>query len=176
MIFTETPLKGAFLIDPESQTDVRGLFARTYCKREFEAHGLQFEIVQSNLSLNLKAGTLRGLHFQREPVAEPKLIRCVRGKLYCVIIDLRASSIRYGEHLAIELTAGTHRALFIPKSFASGFQTLADETIVEYHMGEFYAPELAAGYRYDDPAFSIVWPLPIRVISKQDLSWPAFRA
>ncbi|MBA3544391.1 MAG: dTDP-4-dehydrorhamnose 3,5-epimerase [Chthoniobacterales bacterium] len=174
MIFTKTPLAGACVIDLDRHRDARGFFARSFCQREFAAHGLNREIRQCNLSFNHKAGTLRGLHFQKAPGAEAKLIRCVRGAIHDVIIDLRPASETYGQHFAVTLDAGRRRALFVPESFAHGFQTLEDESEVEYQMTNFYAPEYAAGYRYDDRAFAIVWPLPVSVISEPDLAWPPF--
>lgn len=174
MIFTETSLKGAFLLDLEPRTDSRGFFARTYCRREFEEHGLNPDIAQCNLSVNLKAGTLRGMHFQKAPASEAKLVRCVRGAIHDVVIDLRAGSSTYGQHLGVELSAANRRALFVPESFAHGFQTLADDTEVEYQMSESHAPEKAAGFRFDDSAFAIRWPIAVSVISDQDLAWPGF--
>lgn len=174
MIFTETPLRGAFVIDLEPHPDKRGFFARTYCRQEFEAHGLDLAIVQSNLSFNQKAGTLRGLHFQKQPASEPKLVNCAQGGIYYVILDLRPSSPTYARHFALELSAHNWRGLFIPECFANGFQSLVDGTVVQYQMGEYYAPANAAGYRYDDPAFSINWPLPVSAISEVDLAWPSF--
>lgn len=174
MIFTETPLQGAFIVDIEPHTDERGFFARTFCVREFEEHGLNSAIVQCNISSNIKAGTVRGMHFQKEPVSEAKLVRCVRGAIHDVIVDLRPQSPTYRHHFAVELNVDNQRALFIPKSFAQGFQTLAYETDVEYQMSEFYTPGSGCGYRYDDPAFAIHWPLPVTIISKQDLDWPPF--
>jgi dTDP-4-dehydrorhamnose 3,5-epimerase len=174
MIFTETPLKGAFLVDLEPHLDSRGFFARTFCRREFEANGLNPAIAQCNLSFNHKAGTLRGMHFQEAPAGEAKLVRCVRGRIYDVIIDLRPESPTYRGHFAVELTAESYRALFVPESFAHGFQSLVDETLVEYQMSEYYAPERGSGFRYDDPAFALAWPLAITVISEQDIAWPAF--
>jgi dTDP-4-dehydrorhamnose 3,5-epimerase len=174
VIFTETRLKGAFLIDLEPHPDSRGFFARTFCRREFETHGLNPAIAQCNLSFNHKAGTLRGMHFQEAPAGEAKLVRCLRGRIYDVIIDLRPESPTYRGHYAVELTAESYRALFVPESFAHGFQSLVDETLVEYQMSEYYAPEHGSGFRYDDPAFTLAWPLAITVISEQDLGWPAF--
>jgi len=174
VIFTETPLKGAFLIDLEPHPDSRGFFARTFCRREFEANGLNPAIAQCNLSFNHKAGTLRGMHFQEAPAGEAKLVRCVRGRIYDVIVDLRPRSPTYRERFVVELTAESYRALFVPEVFAHGFQSLVDETLVEYQMSEYYAPERGSGFRYDDPAFTLAWPLAITVISEQDLAWPAF--
>lgn len=174
MIFTETPLQGAFLIDLEPHRDSRGFFARSFCRREFETNGLNPNVVQRNLSLNHKAGTLRGLHFQKEPAAEAKLVRCLQGRIYDAIVDLRPQSPTYREHFAVELGSESYRALFIPELFAHGFQSLVDETLVEYQLSECYAPEHGGGFRYDDPAFNLVWPLAVTVISEQDLAWPAF--
>ncbi len=174
MIFTETPLKGAFVIDLEPHKDPRGFFARSFCRREFEVHGLKAEIAQCNFSYNQKAGTVRGMHFQKAPASEAKLVRCLRGAIYDVIVDLRPESPTYRQHFAVELSGETLRALFVPESFAHGFQSLADDTLVEYQMSEYYTPELGSGFRYDEPAFSILWPAPVAIISEQDLAWPAF--
>ena len=174
VIFTETPLKGAFLIELEPHPDWRGFFARTFCRREFEERGLNPEIAQCNLSLNLRAGTLRGMHFQKAPACEAKLVRCLRGRIYDVIIDLRPQSPTYRKHFAVELTAESYRALFVPEFFAHGFQSLVDETLVEYQMSEYYDRQRSYGFRYDDSAFGLAWPLAITVISEQDLAWPAF--
>jgi dTDP-4-dehydrorhamnose 3,5-epimerase len=175
MILVETPLPGAFVIELELRRDRRGFFARSYCRREFERSGLDLEIVQTNLSFNAKAGTLRGMHFQRPPAEESKLVRCSRGTIFDVIIDLRRDSATYGKHFAVELSDDSHRALFVPKGFAHGFQALSDGVMVEYQMGAYYSPNEATGIRYDDPAFAIEWPLPVTTISEQDLSWPRFR-
>lgn len=174
MTFTETPLPGAYVIDLEPRTDNRGLFARTFCRAEFEKHGLNPDVVQCNISYNSLAGTLRGMHFQKEPASEAKLVRCIRGAIHDVIADLRPDSRSYREHFSIELTAENRRALFVPISFAHGFQTLSDDTEVTYQMSQFYQPDSAAGFRYDDPTFGIRWPLAISAISEQDLSWPSF--
>lgn len=174
MIFIETPLKGAFLIELEPHVDSRGFFARTFCRREFEANGLNPAVAQSNVSFNQRAGTLRGMHFQKAPAGESKLVRCLRGRIHDVIVDLRPQSPTYREKFAVELSAEGYRALFVPELFAHGFQTLLDETLVEYQMGEYYAPEHSAGFRYDDPAFALIWPLAVTAISEQDLAWPAF--
>lgn len=174
MIFIETALKGAFIIELERHTDERGFFARSFCAREFEAHGLNPTVAQCNLSYNHTKGTLRGMHFQVPPASETKLVRCTRGAIYDVIIDLRPDSPTYLEHLAVELSAQTGRALYIPEMFAHGFQTLEDDTEVAYQMGEFYTPGYARGLRYDDPAFNIQWPLPVSIISEKDLAWPLF--
>jgi dTDP-4-dehydrorhamnose 3,5-epimerase len=172
MIFTETVLKGAFLIELELQQDSRGFFARTFCTKEFKAHGLRPIVAQCNLSFNFKKGTLRGMHYQKAPSIETKLVRCVQGGIYDVIIDLRPNSPTYLSHLGIELTAENRRALYIPEGFAHGFQTLADDTEIFYQTGDFYAPECASGLRYDDPVLEIRWPLPVTDISEKDRSWP----
>lgn len=174
MTFSETPLAGAFVIDLEPRADERGFFARTFCRLEFEAHGLNANVVQCNTSFNHKAGTLRGMHYQKALSREAKLVRCVRGSIQDVIVDLRPDSITYGRSFAVNLSDDNHRALYVPESFAHGFQTLADQSEIEYQMSEYYAPGTAAGYRYDDPAFAIDWPLEVTVISPLDLAWPSF--
>lgn len=174
MIFTETPLQGAFLIDLEPHQDTRGFFARTFCRKECEAHGLNSDIAQCNFSFNEKTGTLRGMHFQKAPAREAKLVRCLRGRIHDVIVDLRPQSATFRKHFAVELKDETYRALYVPECFAHGFQSLADETLVEYQMSEYYAPEHGSGFRYDDAAFALAWPLPITTISEQDLAWPVF--
>lgn len=174
MFFTEIKLEGAFIIDLESRTDERGFFARTFCMRKFEAFGLNANVMQCNLSFNLKKGTLRGMHYQIAPSTETKLVRCVRGAIYDVIIDLRPTSPTYLAHIGVELTAENRRSLYIAEQIAHGFQTLMDETEVIYQMGDFYAPEYSCGYRYDDPAFGIEWPLPVSVISNKDREWSLF--
>jgi len=174
MIFTETVLKGAFVIDPEPVRDERGLFARTWCQQEFEAHGLTAIWVQSSISVNNRKGTLRGMHYQTSPSEEIKLVRCTMGAIYDVIVDLRPTSPTYGRHVGVTLSAGNHRAIYIPKRFAHGFLTLEDNSEVSYQMSEFYEPASARGFRWDDPAFEIKWPEPIAVMSEKDRTWPAF--
>jgi dTDP-4-dehydrorhamnose 3,5-epimerase len=174
MIFNETPLKGAFVIDLELHMDERGFFARTFCAREFEKRGLNPKVAQCNLSSNSNTGTLRGMHFQKAPASEAKLVRCVRGAIHDIIVDLRPQSSTYREHFSVELTVDNRRALFIPEGFAHGFQTLTDMTDVEYQMSEFYSPDCSSGFRYDDAAFAIEWPLPVTAVSKQDQAWPPF--
>jgi dTDP-4-dehydrorhamnose 3,5-epimerase len=171
MLFTQTPLKGAFLIDLDLRHDSRGFFARTFCAKEFEAHGLNPTIAQCNLSFNHKKGTLRGMHYQVPPVSETKVVQCIRGAIQDVIIDLRPDSPTYKQHISVELSAENRRALYIPELFAHGFQTLADDTEVLYLMGEFYTPGYDRGFRYDDPAFGIEWLIPISEISEKDASW-----
>ena len=175
MIFTETKLAGAYLIELEKRGDERGFFARAWCRNEFEQHGLVSRLVQVNLSSNNKAGTLRGMHYQKAPDEETKLIRCTRGALYDVIIDLRPDSPTYKEWLGVELTAGNHRMLYVPKNFAHGFQTLEDDTEAIYQVSQFYAPQSEGGVRWNDPAFGIEWPLPAQVISDKDQNWPDFK-
>jgi dTDP-4-dehydrorhamnose 3,5-epimerase len=176
MIFTETKLVGAFIIDLELKADERGAFARTFCMREFEQHGLKPTVAQCNLSFNYQAGTLRGLHYQVPPAAETKLIRCTKGAIYDVIIDMRPDSPTYMQHIGVELTADNHRALYVPELFAHGYQALTDGAEVAYQVGEFYMPGYERGIRYDDPAFGIEWPMPVTVISQKDAAWSAFAA
>ena len=171
MIFTETVLTGAFIVDIEERRDSRGLFARTYCRDEFEAHGLDPGLVQGNLSYNNRRGTLRGLHFQFPPAAETKIIRCTRGALVDVIVDLRPESPTYLRHVAVELTEDNYRALYVPERFAHGYQVLEDETETSYQVGEFYAPGHEGGLRYDDPGLGLEWPLPVTEISEKDSDW-----
>jgi dTDP-4-dehydrorhamnose 3,5-epimerase len=172
VIFTETPLTGAFLIDLEPVRDERGFFARSFCRREFEAHGLNPDIAQCNISLNLRRGTLRGMHWQAAPHQEAKLVRCTRGAIHDVIIDLRHGSPTFAAHFSTDLTAVDRRMLYVPEGFAHGFLTLEDDTEVFYQMSEFFAPESARGVRYDDPAFGIRWPMEILVVSDRDRSYP----
>jgi dTDP-4-dehydrorhamnose 3,5-epimerase len=174
MIFTETPLKGAFVVDIEERKDNRGAFARTFCAKEFEAHGLKPFVAQCNLSYNFKAGTLRGMHYQIPPAAETKLVRCTKGKIYDVIVDLRPDSPTYLKHFGVELSEENHRALYIPEMFAHGYQAMTERTEVDYQVGEFYTPGYERGALYNDPAFKIKWPLPVSVISEKDANWPAF--
>ena len=175
MIFAETTLKGAFAIELEKHEDERGFFARTFCCKEFEAQGVNPNFVQCNISYNKNKGTLRGMHYQVAPYQEAKLISCIRGAMYDVIIDLRADSPTYRQWLAVELSAENYKMLYVPEGFAHGFQTLEDNIVVFYQMSEFYHPECARGVRWDDPAFGIKWPLPNRVVSKKDRSYPDFR-
>ncbi len=174
MIFTETALKGVFLIDPEPVRDERGMFMRTWCQREFEAHALSIIWVQSSISMNARKGTMRGLHYQSAPNEEVKLVRCTAGAIYDVIVDLRPASPTYGQHVGITLSADNHRAVYIPKQVAHGFLTLEDDSEVSYNMSEFHVPASARGFRWDDPAFKIAWPAPIVVMSEKDRTWPAF--
>lgn len=175
MIFTSTLLEGAFLIDIEPKEDERGFFARTWCQHEFAARGLDTGIAQESISYNRFRGTVRGLHFQRPPHEENKIVRCTHGAIFDVIVDLRPRSSDYLRSRGFELTAESRRAVYIPKGFAHGFQTLAEHSEVAYQISAFHEPEAADGYRYDDPAFGIVWPLPVAMISERDLCWPQFK-
>ena len=175
MIFTETPLSGAFVIEIEKHMDERGFFARTFCSREFENHGLDPHFVQCNISYNKQKGTLRGMHYQEELRAEAKLVRCTKGAIYDVIIDLRRDSPTYCQWLSTELKSDANRMLFVPKGFAHGFQTLEPDTEVFYQMTEFCHPECARGIRWNDLSFSIIWPISDRIISRQDQSYPDFK-
>ncbi len=171
----ETELKGAYLIEWEAIEDERGLFARTFCRQEFAALGLNSDIVQANISRNRRRGTLRGMHYQVEPAAEAKLVQCVRGALFDVIIDLRPQSETYCRWVGVELGDHNRRLLYVPEGFAHGFQTLEDDTTVYYLMTEFYAPQYARGVRWNDPAFGIKWPLPGPIISEKDSKLPDFK-
>ncbi len=168
MIFTETRLKGAYVIDIEPIEDKRGFFARSFCRQEFEGQGLVSCFVQCNISFNHKRGTLRGLHYQASPHEETKLVSCTAGSLYDVIVDLRPASPTYCQWVTVELTAENHRLLYIPRGVAHGFQTLKDNSVVYYQMSEFYHPECARGVRWDDPAFMISWPITNPIISDKD--------
>ena len=174
MIFTETHLKGAYIIDINPFTDARGFFARVWCQKEFEAHGLVPRMVQTNISFNNAQGTLRGMHYQLAPSEETKLVRCTKGAIYDVIVDLRQDSPTYLQWVGVELTANNYKMLYVPEHFAHGFQTLETDTEVTYQVSQFYAPQFERGVRYDDPAFRIAWPLAVRVISDKDRSWPDY--
>ena len=168
MRFTETNLAGAFLIDLERREDNRGFFARTFCQNEFAEHGLNTTIAQANLAFNRYKGTLRGMHFQFPPKAESKLVRCPRGGIVDIIVDLRPESATYLDHVAVELSADNHTALYVPERFAHGYQVLRDNTDTSYQVGEFYTPNAEGGLRYDDPRLGLKWPLPVSVISAKD--------
>jgi dTDP-4-dehydrorhamnose 3,5-epimerase len=172
MLFHETLLKGAYTIELTPFSDDRGLFARTFCKREFAAIGHQKEFVQFNHSRSNFQGTLRGMHYQRAPYAEIKLIRCIRGSVLDVIIDLRPQSPTFLQHIGVELSAENMRMIYVPEGFAHGFQTLEDQTELIYHHTSFYAPEHEGGIRYDDPRINIQWPLEVTVISEKDQKHP----
>lgn len=174
MIFTETKLPGAFVIELEKHADQRGFFARTFCRQEFEAQGLNSRVVQCNVSSNKRKGTLRGMHFQAAPFAEAKLVRCTSGSIYDVIIDLRPSSPAFKRNFAVELSAENGKMLYIPEEFAHGFQTLEDDTEVFYQMSQSYSAEHARGVRWNDPAFGIEWPAGERIIIGRDQEYPDF--
>ncbi|HEX8968890.1 MAG TPA: dTDP-4-dehydrorhamnose 3,5-epimerase family protein [Chloroflexota bacterium] len=172
MIFTETHLKGAFIVDIDPREDSRGFFARVFCQHEFADHGLNPVIAQANIAFSRSSGALRGLHFQYPPFADTKVVRVTRGAIVDVIVDLRPESPTYLEHVAVELTADNHRALYVPERFAHGLQVLRDETETTYLMGAFYAPEAEGGLRYDDPRLALTWPRPVAEISAKDAAWP----
>jgi dTDP-4-dehydrorhamnose 3,5-epimerase len=176
VIFTPTSLAGAFVIEPEPLEDARGWFGRTWCRWEFESRGLDTRVAQCSVSSNKRKGTLRGMHFQVSPFEETKLVRCTRGSVYDVIIDLRPGSPTRLRHFAVILTAENHRSLFVPAGFAHGFQTLVDDTEVLYQTSEFYSPEHARGVRWNDPAFGIPWPEDERTISERDRAYPDLSA
>jgi dTDP-4-dehydrorhamnose 3,5-epimerase len=168
LIFNETKLPGVFTIDLVIQEDDRGFFARTWCREEFERHGLNHSLVQCNMSYNRKKSTLRGLHYQSAPRQEAKLVRCTRGSLYDVVVDIRPESPTFAQWIAVELTSQNRRLLYVPEGCAHGFQTLQDDTEVFYQMSEFFAPESARGIRWNDPLFGIEWPFVERIISQRD--------
>jgi dTDP-4-dehydrorhamnose 3,5-epimerase len=174
MIFTETELKGAFVVELQTLEDERGFFARTWCEHEFAERGLNTKVSQCSLSFNIQQGTLRGMHYQIGPSREAKLVRCVRGSIYDVIIDLRPGSATFKRWIAVELNEENHRALYIPEQFAHGYQTLRDNTEVFYQISNFYAPAQARGLRWNDPAFKIRWPNDQRVISARDRGYADF--
>lgn len=174
MIFTTTLVAGAVVIDIERIEDDRGFFARSWCEREFMAHGLNPRVAQVNIGRSTRKGTIRGLHYQLSPWQEAKTVRCTQGAVYDVVVDLRAESPTYRRWFGVELTGDNHRMLYVPEGCAQGYQTLVDNTEICYHTSQRYAPESARGVRYDDPAFGITWPLAVTNISQADLSWPDF--
>ena len=174
MIFTETKLKGAFIIDLQKREDERGFFARTYCADEFSKHGLSTHMPQSNMSLSKQKHTLRGMHFQVDGAEEAKLIRCTTGSILDVIIDIRKSSPTYSEHISVELTDENHRMLYVPEGFAHGFITLVDHVEVAYQVSQFYTPGKERGIRWNDPLFGIKWPTQQPIISEKDAVHPDF--
>ena len=171
MLFTETALKGAFIIDIESKEDHRGFFARTFCVQDFAAYGLEITNAQCSIAFNHKKGTIRGMHYQAAPATEAKLVRCTKGAIYDVIVDLRPDSPTYLSYIGVELTENNHRAVYIPELFAHGYQTLMDDTEVVYQMNKIYTPGYDRGLFYDDPLLDIEWPLPVSEISEKDLNW-----
>ena len=168
MVFTETKLKGAYIIDLERREDSRGFFARAFCQKEFAAHGLKPTIAQANIAHNIRKGTMRGMHFQFPPAAETKLVRCTRGAILDIIVDLRPESPTYLQHVAVELNEENQRALYVPERFAHGYQVLVDNTDTSYQVGEFYTPSAESGLLHDDPRLGLEWPLPITAISDKD--------
>ncbi len=172
MIISRTPIEGVAIIDLELRSDERGFFARTFSRDEFIAAGLEATVEQANLSFNHKAGTLRGMHYQIPPHPEAKLVRCIRGKILDIIVDLREGSPTRFQHVAVELSAENRRALYVPPYFAHGYQTLEDNTEVTYQVSGGYAPAAERGLRYNDPALGLEWPLDVTVISAKDSSWP----
>ncbi len=174
MTFVQTSIEGAWVVKVEKRRDERGFFARSWCRREFAANGLNAGLAQCGVAYNPARGTLRGMHFQRPPHAEAKLVRCAKGAIYDVIVDLRPDSRTFKRHYAVELEASTYDALYVPEGCAHGYLTLTPETEVTYQMSQYYAPEAAAGVRWNDPCFGIVWPGPVVVISERDASYPDF--
>jgi dTDP-4-dehydrorhamnose 3,5-epimerase len=168
MRFIETDLQGAYIIELERREDERGFFARGFCQKEFAQHGLKPVIAQANVASNRLKGTIRGMHFQYPPNAETKLVRCTRGGILDIIVDLRPESPTYLRHIAVELTAENQRALYVPERFAHGYQALEDNTDTSYQVGEFYTPSAEGGLRYDDPRLGLSWPLPVSVMSDKD--------
>jgi dTDP-4-dehydrorhamnose 3,5-epimerase len=175
VIFTETKLKGAFIIDIDRKVDERGFFARAFCQHEFRDHGLKPVIAQANLASNAKKGTVRGMHFQYPPAAESKLVRCTRGAILDIIVDLRPESPTYLEHISVELNEDNMTALYVPERFAHGYQALRDNTDTSYQVGEFYTPNAEGGLRHDDPQLGLTWPLPVSVISPKDQAFRPLR-
>lgn len=174
MRFTETCLKGAYIIEPEPIEDERGSFSRIFCRKEFETLGLNVNLAQCSVSFNKKKGTLRGMHYQSQPHEETKLVRCIKGAIYDVILDLRQHSGTFMQWTAVTLNEDNRRSLYIPKGFAHGFQTLVEMSEVFYQISEFYHPECARGVRWNDPAFGIKWPEGHRIISIKDQQYPDF--
>jgi len=172
LIFSETRLKGAFIVDLDIKGDERGFFARAFCREEFAAHGLCPDVMQASISYNNKKGTLRGMHYQSAPHSEPKFVRCIGGAVWDVIVDLRPESPTYLQHVAVELSADNRRAVYVPPLFAHGTQALTDGTELLYLIGQFYVPESQTGLRFDDPALSIDWPLPPTALNERDRNWP----
>jgi dTDP-4-dehydrorhamnose 3,5-epimerase len=175
MRFTETKIPGAKVIDPSLLTDHRGRFMRAWCTREFADQGLDFLPVQANMGFSIRKGTIRGMHFQDVPALEAKLVRCTRGSIFDVVLDLRPESPSYGQWYGTELSAENGRMLYLPEQCAHGYQTLEDDTEMHYMASQFYTPSAARGVRYDDPAFDIRWPLAATVVSEQDRNWPLER-
>lgn len=174
MIFSETEIKGVYLVDLDRLQDDRGFFARSWCRREFSQRGLVTDLAQANIAFTLRRGTLRGMHYQAAPHEEAKLVRCTRGEAYVVALDLRSNSSSYARWIGVELTAENRRAIYVPPGCAQGYQTLEDDTETFYQMSAFYAPDAACGVRFDDPLFKIQWPLAVTVMSDRDRNWPDY--
>lgn len=175
MIFNKTKLEGAWTITIKKLEDERGFFGRSWCQKEFDEHGLVSTVVQANVSYNKKKGTLRGMHYQEHPYEETKLVRCTRGAIYDVVIDLRPGSPTYKQWIGEELTADNYTMLYVPRNFGHGFITLEDDTEVTYQVSQFYTPGAEKGIRWDDPAFNIQWPVQPLLISEKDRSHPDFK-
>lgn len=175
MIFNPTKLEGVYIIVQEPRDDERGYFSRIFCKEELAREGISFEIVQASHSFTKDKGTIRGVHFQKEPKSEDKIVQCLRGKIYDVVVDLRKDSSTFGQWIAEELSEDNKKIFFIPKGYAHGFQTLTDNCLVQYFMNEFYSPEHASGVRFDDPAFNISWPVKDPILSEKDKNWPLLK-
>ena len=172
MIFNKTKLSDAYIIEIEKHEDKRGFFSRLWCKKEFENHGLDSRLAQTNIGFSIKRGTLRGLHYQKSPYQEVKVVRCTMGAIYDVIVDLRPDSPTYKQWVSVELSSMNRRMLYVPEGFAQGYITLVKNTEMSYQTSQFYSPEFARGVRYNDPSFSIEWPIEVAVISEADKSWP----
>ena len=171
MLFSETPLSGCYVIEPERMQDHRGFFTRVWCQKELEQRGLKTEVRQSNVGFSLRKGTLRGLHYQQAPHAEVKIVRCTRGAMFDVVVDLRPQSPTHKHWFGVELTEDNGKMIYVPEGFAQGYMTLADNTEMNYHTSNFFDRESASGVRYDDSAFGIKWPIEVSVISEQDTKW-----
>lgn len=174
MKFIPAGLQGAYIIEVDPQADSRGFFARLWCQSEFQKHGITMQVVQTSVSHNASVGTVRGMHFQWPPSQEAKLVRCERGRVYDVIVDLRPDSATFTQHIAVELDSQKHNAVYVPPGFAHGFQTLEANSDLIYMMSDYFRPELADGFRYDDPQFDIAWPLPVDCIIERDCNYPDF--
>lgn len=174
MIFAETKLKGAFIVDIERREDPRGFFARAFCQHEFAAHGLKPVIAQANVASNRRKGTIRGMHFQFPPAAETKFVRCTRGAIVDIIVDLRPESPTFLQHVEVELTEDNYRGIYVPERFAHGYQVLRDNTDTSYQVGEFYTPGAEGGLLYNDSRLHLEWPLPVIAISEKDQLWKSF--
>ncbi|MCX6720129.1 MAG: dTDP-4-dehydrorhamnose 3,5-epimerase [Candidatus Staskawiczbacteria bacterium] len=176
MIFHKTKIKDVYIIEPELKNDERGYFSRFFCKKELAEIGVKFDIAQINQSLISKKGTIKGMHFQKSPKGEDKIIQCICGEIYDVVVDLRKNSETYGQWVSIELTEDNKKMLLIPKGCAHGFQTLTDNCEVQYFMSEFYSPEHASGVRWNDPVFNIKWPIKPPLFSEKDKNWPLIKS